>query len=135
MKTLMALVLSLGMALLAATPVLAADSEPVAVDITSASALDEAALDEIVGAEHLMHAGIAEVLTDGVGGSSGGGAGPAVGYAVGRAAYAVGSRVVSTYRTVDKAIDKATGAVVKWVGRTAVAKKVWDWFHDSSDER
>jgi len=59
MKTLMALVLSLGMALLAATPVLAADSEPVAVDITSASALDDTTLSNITGKQLLNGAGAA----------------------------------------------------------------------------
>ena len=73
--TLMALVLSLGLALLAASPVLAADSEPVAVTITSASALDDATLSNITGKQLLNGASAV------YGGFSGGAAAIVVSYA------------------------------------------------------
>ena len=100
--------------------------------------LTEDALVNVVGAENIMHAGMADVLSEGPGGGSnggGGGAGLPIAYELGKAATAAGRGIVRAYRVVDKAIDSVTGPVVKNFGRYAFVKAVEHWLRRDSNDR
>jgi len=92
----------------------------------------------VVGAENIMHAGMADVLSEGPGGGSnggGGGVGLPLAYELGKAATAAGRGIVRTYRVADKAIDRAIGEAAKWVGRYEVVKKVGNWLRGNRSDR
>ena len=124
MKTLMALVLSFGMVLLGTAPVMAAGqlmapkaaanlnapvktlkpdpslTQPAIPEPLGFRTMSDTTLNRVVGTENIMHAGMAEVLTDGPGTPSGGVGGggiptPVIVYEVGRAAVAVARGVSS----------------------------------------
>ena len=138
MKKLMALVFSL--VVLAGAVEAHNISQPatgLAIALPSVTLTDDT-LVNVVGAENIMHAGMADVLSEGPGGGSnggGGGAGLPIAYELGKAATAAGRGIVRVYRVADKAIDRAVGSAVKWVGRYEVVKKVGNWLRGNRSSR
>ena len=109
MKKLMPLVLSVGIVVLLSGTVVAARASMHELPQINAPNLGNAELSEIVGSENIMHAGMAEVLSEGHGGS--GGAAPYVFYEAGKATY----KVLTSKPALYVYVTEAYNAVRNWI--------------------